>query len=760
MELGNFLGKLKGEKQSAPEQFLALILTDEVVQAAVWQVVNEVTEVVSIGTPVEWDGDTGTTSELVTAVDATISSATEGIEDEPTGIILGVPHSWTDKNGLLGVKREFIKTISKELELKTLGFVVITDSILSYLKMQEGTPTTSILIQVSRDELILVLVRLGRIEGVETIGRSDDVVTDVTEGIARFKVVDNLPSRLILFNSMHSLDDLIQNLLSVDWPAEFNFLHTPKIEALPKDIAIRALTVAGGTEVAKSLGFAISDPVKKTEAPVSPDVQDMPSPADSAAVAGGDSSTGDLAESQVGTPKVGGVSPLVDPDTDLLSAAEIGFSSVAPEPTPKLDFIDRDDEPEIDTPRTPVPTRKPMKLPRITLPHLHFQLPDIKRHWWIIGGGLLTLGVLIFWLVWVMPRATLTITVVPKDLDQAVDLTLSASDSSIDFVERIVPAELQVVSETGEKIAETTGKKTVGETATGEVTIYNRTSSPKTFPKGTQLSSGSLKFTLDSDVTVASKSAGSDYIDVPGKVTAKLTAGVIGQDSNLPSGTEFTIQNFGKDSYIAKNETALQGGSSEEVQVVSKDDQKNLVSDLIQDLLDQLKTRESTNSEPGTGVYLIGDSAKTEDVTYSAKIGEPAKNLTANLTLKVVLLKYKTEDVTTLVNSAIDQAVPEGYIRANLPSTVDLTASSVSEDNQTVKGNAQVKISLLPVIDSSLVKTAIKGKSTRAIEPILLQAIPGYLSTEVTLTPRFIPPRFISLPLNPNNLILKLTPSL
>ena len=745
MELGNFLGKLKGEKQSAPEQFLALVLTDEVVQAAVWQVVNEVTEVVSIGTPVEWDGDTGTTSELVTAVDATISSATEGIDDEPTGIILGVPHSWTDKNGLLGVKREFIKTISKELELKTLGFVVITDSILSYLKMQEGTPTTSILIQVSRDELILVLVRLGRIEGVETIGRSDDVVTDVTEGIARFKVVDNLPSRLILFNSMHSLDDLIQNLLSVDWPAEFNFLHTPKIEALPKDIAIRALTVAGGTEVAKSLGFAISDPVKKTEAPVSPDIQDMPSPADPVSVPELD----EVVAAEVG----------ID-DAGLLSAAEIGFTSVASEPTPKLDFIDRDDEPEIDTPHPSAPTRKPMKLPRITLPHLHFQLPDIKRHWWIIGGGLLTLGVLVFWLVWVMPRATLTITVVPKALDQAVDLTLSASDSSIDFVERIVPAELEVVSETGEKIAETTGKKTVGETSTGEVTIYNRTSSPKNFPKGTQLSSGSLKFSLDSDVTVASKSAGSDYVDVPGKVTAKLTASVIGQDSNLPSGTEFTIQNFGKDSYIAKNETALQGGSSEEVQVVSKDDQKNLLSELIQDLLDQLKTRESTNSEPGTGVYLIGDSAKTEDVTYSAKIGEPAKNLTASLTLKVVLLKYKTEDVTTLVNSAIDQAVPEGYIRANLPSTVDLTASSVSDDNQTVKGNAQVKISLLPVIDSSLVKSTIKGKSARAIEPILLQAIPGYLSTEVALTPRFIPPRFVSLPLNPNNLILKLTPSL
>ncbi len=259
---------------------------------------------------------------------------------------------------------------------------------------------------------------------------------------------------------------------------------------------------------------------------------------------------------------------------------------------------------------------------------------------------------------------------------------------------------------------------------------------------------------------MASKSAGSDYIDVPGKVTAKITAANIGEESNLASGTEFTIQSFGKDSYVAKNDLALKGGSSEEVRVVSKDDQKNLTSELIKDILQQLKDREQGTSQPGTGVYLIGDSAKTEDVVYSAKVGEPAKNLTATMTLKVVLLKYKTEDVTTLVNSAIDQAVPSGYIRANLPSTVDLTASSVSEDNQTVKGNAQVKISLLPVIDSTLTKTTIKGKSPKAIEPILAQLIPGYLSAEIIMTPRLIPPRFISLPLNPNNLTLKLTPSL
>ncbi|KKU46880.1 MAG: hypothetical protein UX62_C0004G0010 [Microgenomates group bacterium GW2011_GWA2_46_7] len=238
MEIGSFLGKLKGKEKEELKQFLALVLTDEIVQAAVWQVVNEQTEIVALGTPVEWDGDTGTTSELVTAVDATISSATEGMTMEPNEIIFGILPSWTDKAGILGSKRDFIKSISHELELKPLGYVAITDSVLSYLKMQEGTPATSILIQVSRDELTLVLVRLGHIENLETIGRSDDVVTDVLEGIARFKVSDNLPSRIILFNNMHNLDEISQNLMAVEWQSQFKFLHIPKVETLPKDVMI------------------------------------------------------------------------------------------------------------------------------------------------------------------------------------------------------------------------------------------------------------------------------------------------------------------------------------------------------------------------------------------------------------------------------------------------------------------------------------------------------------------------------------------
>jgi hypothetical protein len=749
MQLGNFLGKIKGENKEEPQKFLALVLTDEVVQAAVWHVVNEKTEIIATGTPVEWDGDTGTTGELITSVDATISSAVEGLEDEPSSVLLGIPHSWTDKDGILGVKKEFISKIRKELDLQAVGYVVITDSVLSYLKMQEGTPTTSILIQVSRDELILALVRLGRIEAIETIGRSDDIVDDVTEGVARFKVADNLPSRIILFNSMHNLDEIIQNLLSVDWQAQFNFLHTPKIESLAKDIAIKALVVGGGSEVAKSLGFTLSDnPMPETE------------------------------EAEIVEPAEVKESSPVEADNNLLSAEDFGFSSSAQVVVPvieaeKLKFVDSEDEPEFtqdevieeEIPEPKLAPKKSFVMPRVALPtfklpKLKLNLSGVKSHWWMIGGGVLALGLLVFYLIWFLPKAIITVSVTPKPLEKSVDITLSTKESSIDFAGKIVPAQVETVSESGEKTIDTTGTKTIGDPAKGAVTIYNRTSASKTFTKGTTLASGSLKFTLDSDVTVASKSAGSDYVDVPGKSSVDITASAIGTESNLSAGTELTIASFGKDSYVAKNDKALSGGTSQEVRVVSKDDQAELSKALTDEILQALEAKAKGGSTTGTAVYLVPDSATVEDSKYSLKVGETGTSLTGTLTIKATLLRYKTDDVATLVNSEIDTAVPAGYVRAGLPSTVDLTASEVSEDESEVKGSAKVSVALLPAIDSPMIKSLIKGKSASLIESRLMSAIPGYSSAVVQFTPRWYPTRLKSIPSNPNNITISVNPAL
>ena len=703
------LGKLKGKEKAEPKQFLALVLTDEQVQAAIWQVVNEQTEIVALGTPVEWDGDTGTTSELITAVDATISSATEGMTQEPNEIIFGILPSWTDKAGILGSKREFIKSISRELELKPLGYVAITDSVLSYLKMQEGTPTTSILIQVSRDELTLVLVRLGRIENLETIGRSDDVVTDVLEGISRFKASDNLPSRIILFNNMHNLDEISQSLVAVEWQNQFKFLHIPKVETLPKDVAIKALALAGGSEVAKSLGFTLNEP-EPQQAEVATEEE--------------------IVEERI--------------ETGLVSPEEIGFGE------------------ELEEVKEVPKERKKIMIPKLTF--LRIKIPKID--WQYLMGKKSTLLVLsivmvlaggAFWFAWILPSAEVNVSVIPKILDQEVDMTLSTTASIVDIAGGVVPAKLETTEAAGEKIVETTGKKTVGEKTKGEVTIYNRTSLTKTFTKGTIISKGSLKYTLDSDVSVASKSAGSDYVDVPGKTNASVTATTLGNENNLEAGSEFTIMNFGLDSYVAKNESGLTGGTSEEIQVVAKEDQKSLVSSLTEELLAQI-TGNTQESSPGEAVYLIVSTAKISQESYSAKIGEQAKTLQGNLTITVSILRYQTSDVTELVNSSIDQAIPAGFVRASTPSTVELSAETVSDTGSLVKGQAKVKISLLPSWDATSLPAKLKGKNGSEIGEVLQAEIPGFQAVSATIAPLWLPPRFKTMPKNPKKIFIIVTP--
>lgn len=708
MAIGDLLGKLKGKEKEEPKKFLALLLTDELVQAGVWQVIGEKTEIVAIGTPVEWDGETGTTNELITAVDATMATATEGIEGEVIEVILGIPYTWTEKNGVLGSKRDLIKALTTELELKALGYIVVSDSVLSHLKAQEGNPATSILVQVNKRDLTVILVKLGRIENTIVAERGEDIAEDIVEAIAQLPNNEHLPSRIILFDSMHSLDEIAQNLMAVEWPKTCNFLHLPKVETLPKDVAIRSLALAGGAEVAKSLGFvAVAEPEQQREE-----------------------------SAEIG-------------EEELVSAIEVGFGEEAGEESPKV-----------------APKPPQLKLPRWEMPKLHLHWPKIElggrmgkpKIWLGLGSGVVV-ALAVGLMTWLLPSAELTIAVEPKTLEHEVALTLATNLSQVDQDNLSVPAQLTKTTARGSRMIDATGKKIVGEQAKGQVTIYNRTTLPKVFAKGTSLSSGNLKFTLDEEVVVASKSAGADYVDVPGKVNAKVTASAIGEPSNLPANTELTLLNFGKESYVAKNESALTGGTAEEIKVVAKEDQAKLRAELIDELLVQAKVDSQQALAPNEESYLIEDSAKVITENLTPKLGERAETVSGEIELEVSVLTYRTTDVSSLVGSQAEQAIPAGYKLAPLPIEVELTANNVDAEGESVQGIAKVKIALFPDLITPEISKRLARKSVSEVEEVLRQAIPGYRQTQLTITPQWLPPRWKKMPMNPDRITLQLTTS-
>ena len=255
MELRNILTKIGSNKEERRETFLALEISHETVKSAAWAVEHKKTIVIKMGSTEEWDEDDK--ESLIIAVDKTISNVCEGMEEEPKKVILGLLGAWASGEQIVEEKKELLKNICHKLVLKPLGFVVTLEALISYLKELEGTPVTAIFINLGEAESVVSLVILGKVKGSETVGRSDDLASDVREALARFGKVNNLPARMILYNGMVDFEDAKQQLASYEWQKELPFLHFPKVSSLDSHISIKAVAIAGGAEVAKSLGFTI-----------------------------------------------------------------------------------------------------------------------------------------------------------------------------------------------------------------------------------------------------------------------------------------------------------------------------------------------------------------------------------------------------------------------------------------------------------------------------------------------------------------------
>lgn len=717
MELTNILGRIKSE-HVPPKPFLALELTMDVVTAAVWHVEDGVTQIITLGPPVEWVEDSSKSGDnLVQAVDSTISTAIDGLLVEPNQVVFGLPESWITPRAIDEKKLKLIKLISRELELKPLGFVAVTDSLLRYLKMQEGTPSTSLLIQVAHDDITVRHVVHGKVLGSKTVGRSDDIALDVEEGISQLNIVGNLPSRIIVFDGKTDLEEVVQNLVSYDWQSKFQFLHLPKVESLSSDIIIRSIAVAGGAEVAKSIGFEITEPEPSQSAPAHSPIE----PTEST----------DKTET---------------PTTSAFGFSDIPFS-------PPTDKTETPTNRHADTPTPPIePTQPKLKFKLPSLPLLNFRLPRLKLGNKLIIITSLTLLVVASSLaaLWFVPHAVVTIYVKPKVLDENIPITLSTLATTINLDDSIIPSSIIPTTVTGTDTIKTTGTKIVGDSASGEVTIYNRTELVKLFPAGTTLEASGITFTLSDDVTVASSSSGADYINVPGKASVTLTSSSIGESGNLGENTEFAVDDYSFASYVARNESALSGGNSREISVVGQDDLATIFDSLSSKLENEARDKLLSTSAEGSGVYLLEDSFELTGESYSVEVGEEASSLQGTFEVSISAIHYLTTDVEELISTRINRAIPPGYVRTlDLP-TVELS-SATKESETDVIAEAKVSVSLLPQLSQDNMQTLLRGLSSDEIKSAL-SGVVGMDSAHVLITPKFLPPRWKIMPRNPDNI--------
>jgi hypothetical protein len=307
------------------------------------------------------------------------------------------------------------------------------------------------------------------------------------------------------------------------------------------------------------------------------------------------------------------------------------------------------------------------------------------------------------------------------------------------------------VSEDGVVTEPATGKKDVGTTSKGKVTIFNISGDSIALTSGTTITApNGLKFTLDGNVNVASGSA--DPINpVAATGTVNVTAASIGQEYNFPSGTKFTIA--GQDSTVAaKNDNAFSGGTKKQVTVISDNDIQKALTELPKQLEDKAKNDIKSKAEGGEN-SLLGTfvDESVDKKSFDKKAGDQANQVTLTGTVTFTGLSYKNSDLVAMANSLFNS--PDMQLSKD---NLSISAENiVTEKNGDVSADVKINASLLPKIDASALTKQIAGNSLQKAKNVIanfpqVENVGIIISPDIPLLPQ-------NLPGNPKNITIQVT---
>lgn len=732
----SFLNKILPKKET-DEYFLTVGVEENRITATVSLISGS--EVTVIGSGVSEFADT---TEETEAADIAISEAEKKIGEDilVQKVIFGLPVSLLDGDKIKPQHLIRLEKITKALSLTPCGFIEYPQALAYYLEAKEESPSTLLLLSVGKNQVTFSHIRVGKIEKNIIVEKTESFTSDFSKALEDFSTSEILPSRIMLYNESGEakLEEIQEELLQYPWHKHSTFLHTPKIEILETSALSYALVEGAARSLTHELHLeekkstmphvnakrtAYTEPNIKTESSVTAEATS-------------------IEEKSVEEESFGFVK-----DKDI--AVAVTQSEVIPQQRKEGNGEERtlmqteveisEEEKKIVFPR----------LPKFNYPL--FQLSFIKFP--VIAIGVIVILVLasLGFVYWFYPKTTINLIVYPTSSSSRVNVLFTVNPDTTKSAKNTILATSVSAETTGDKTNTATGKTKIGEKATGSVTIYNKTLTSKIFPKGTTLVGESLKFTLDDDATIASASDTGEGLTF-GKIIAKITASDIGPEGNLVAGTNFTLRDFDKSSYYAKNNDKLSGGTSRDITSISKDDQDKLLASLTQDLTSQAKQQMMQKLKDGEKLLDISLENNISSKKFSKNVGEESKELSLSLTLKVSSLIYKQQDLINLSRDSLIQT-PSGFIITQGKTSIRIEEAKINK-NGDVTGIAVITYFFLPQIDSDKITSIILGKTFDQADKYLstVQNIGGLEIIQNTKLP-FISNR---LPLRPENINIAL----
>lgn len=777
MQLPGFVSKIINHKEAKQEYFLSLILDSDFVAGACWHLDRNSQPVVIHAvirrlTKDDWNERTIASDEVIGKLEQFLG--TEALEKT----IYGLPVRYLGSDGVIKTEDKLqIKTLTKKLALNAIGYVPIDLALAYKIKIDEGIPASVIFIRQTSADYSISLYKVGKLIHQEHFSVEADPVKAIEHSLSKLTDVEVLPSRVLLYGSDSDKLDLLQSMLTKhQWTDKVNFLHLPKIEKLSLEFLVRSVSFAGAKELANETPpddkevsgpeatvpdseneeiqtEYINDGKKDIEVRSEPqDENESPDEEEKLQLPPDDSRP----ESEDKPEKVEKTSNI-----QFVPPEKLGFSS-------KTDVLTEDaqisktqnnfekSEKTINKAGSGL-TENLSKLPRMiagkfgfaaNILTVLFSKTKSNRIYFAVLPILFLTAAAIFLAVYLLPKATVKLYILPKQIVNDYTIEIDPALTSVDADNLKIPALKKQKTITGDEVINVSGKKKVGDPAKGSVTVYNKTLTKKALKKSSVLSTGNIEFTLDADVEVASASESIGSITF-GKATVAVTAVEIGPLGNIGDNKEFIFKEYPESSLIARNDKAFAGGNSREVTVVTRADYDALSSKAEKRLIEKAKA-ELAGSVSGSE-KLVDQTivSKVTNKKFQEELNQESDKLHGTVTVEISGLSYSDADLKNLFANSIKKQITAEYTVEESDIGIDLKKIKVDKSG-ILSSSAHVSAKAMPVLDSEKIRSAIAGKNIDEAQKIL-KSLPGVSEAEFLFSYSLSKSKF---PMRPANITL------
>lgn len=375
------------------------------------------------------------------------------------------------------------------------------------------------------------------------------------------------------------------------------------------------------------------------------------------------------------------------------------------------------------------------KLPGVSLPKIgwKFFIPLVALLALLVGVG----GVYAYFIA---PTASVDLIVKFQKVDLEKEIIATTDISDVDLGNLQIPLMTQEVEENGSDSAAATGREVRGEKAKGKITIVNKTEETIQLAASSVLTGAGYNFLLISDEEIP---AADIFAGTLGRAEVDVEAYDIGEEYNLTTGNEFSIEGYLTGALVGKNFDQFSGGTKEEVTIVTAQDQEELKNRLQQSLEERVKN--SVKNQVGEGLVLNENMIEIETVEehFDATVGSETDSMNLTMKVKAKGHVYSIGDFKTLAVQLLQQEIKSGLKLLEDESEFD--GEFLRKENSTAVLKLIVKGVIVGDVDEEQIKESLAGKSLEEADAELssLEAIDDY---KIITGPEWLPEMFRHIP--------------